>query len=359
LFWLVLAAIQDVSDYGQINYVIAIGSLSASISLLGLNTAITTLLPKGNLRFGIQANQLILISATICAIIASFYNWILVFFVFGMSFWMMTSYELLGERQYRKYALNVIGARGSQLILSLILFHYFDTLGIVIGFIISFFLFSSRYFTAIPKFSKDFGEIKKHFKTSLHLYSYNLSNALLLYFDKIIIAPIFGYAILGYYQLGFQFLMFFSMIPISFYQYLVPEEAIGNKKNRLRVYGIGLSIILTIVLFLFSPYIIKSFFPNYVASINSMRILSLGIIPMMAIGIFNSRFLSLHKTIYIVIGSAIYQCLQIILMIYLGNKLNINGISFAVVLALSAQALVLVYANLHLKKVESKKVKPR
>jgi Na+-driven multidrug efflux pump len=90
-----------------------------------------------------------------------------------------------------------------------------------------------------------------------------------------------------------------------------------------------------------------------------MRILSLGIIPMMAIGIFNSRFLSLHKTIYIVIGSAIYQCLQIILMIYLGNKLNINGISFAVVLALSAQALVLVYANLHLKKVESKKVKPR
>jgi O-antigen/teichoic acid export membrane protein len=149
------------------------------------------------------------------------------------------------------------------------------------------------------------------------------------------------------------------MIPISFYQYLVPEEAIGNKKNRLRVYGIGLSIILTIVLFLFSPYIIKSFFPNYVASINSMRILSLGIIPMMAIGIFNSRFLSLHKTIYIVIGSAIYQCLQIILMIYLGNKLNINGISFAVVLALSAQALVLVYANLHLKKVESKKVKPR
>jgi O-antigen/teichoic acid export membrane protein len=353
-----LAAIQNVNDYGHINYVIAIGSLAASISLLGLNTAVTTLLPKGNLRFGIQANQLILISGTICAIIAAFYSWLLVFFVFGMSFWMMTSYELLAEKQYRKYALNVIGARGSQLILALILFYYFGTIGIVIGFVISFFIFSRKYFSTIPKFSKEFEEIKRHFKTSLHLYSYNLSNAFLLYFDKLIIAPIFGYAILGYYQLGFQFLMFFSMIPISFYQYLVPEEATGNKKNRLRLYGICLSFILTIVLFICSPYVIKMFFPNYVASINSMRILSLGIIPMMAIGILNSRFLSLHKTIYIVIGSAIYQCLQISLIIYLGNQLNIIGISLAVVIALTAQALVLTIANIRLKNVQSRRSKP-
>jgi O-antigen/teichoic acid export membrane protein len=353
-----LAAIQNVNDYGQINYVIAIGSLSASISLLGLNTAVTTLLPKGNLRFGIQANQLILVSCTICAIIASFYSWILVFFVFGMSFWMMTSYELLGIRQYRKYALNVIGARGSQLILSLVLFQYFDTTGIIMGFIISFFLFSTKYISTFSKFSKEFGEIKRHFKTSLHLYSYNLSNALLLYLDKIIIAPIFGYAILGYYQLGFQFLMFFSMIPISFYQYLVPEEAIGINKNKLRLYGICLSIVLAIVLIVCSPFIIMTFFPNYISSINSMRILSLGIIPMMSIGILNSRFLSLHKTKYIIMGSAIYQCLQISLMIYLGNKLNIDGISLAVVIALSAQALALIYANVRLKYVRNSSAKP-
>ncbi len=99
------------------------------------------------------------------------------------------------------------------------------------------------------------------------------------------------------------------------------------------------------------------FFPNYVASINSMRILSLGIIPMMAIGILNSRFLSLNKTIYIVIGSAIYQSLQISLMIYLGNQLNINGISLAVVFALSAQALVLTYVNIRLK--NSRITKPK
>ena len=64
----------------------------------------------------------------------------------------------------------------------------------------------------------------------------------------------------GYYQLGFQFLMFFSMIPVSFYQYLIPEEASGKKKNKLRLFGIGLSILLTALLFVLSPYMISILF---------------------------------------------------------------------------------------------------
>jgi branched-subunit amino acid ABC-type transport system permease component len=44
-------------------------------------------------------------------------------------------------------------------------------------------------------------------------------------------------------------------------------------------------------------------------------------------------------------------------MIYLGNQLNINGISLAVVFALSAQALVLTYANIRLK--NGRRAKPK
>jgi O-antigen/teichoic acid export membrane protein len=351
IFWLLLASIQSVNDYGHVNYTVAIGSLAASISLLGLNTTVTTLLPKGNAGVNVQANQIILISASLCAIVVSLFDWILGFFVIGMAFWMMASYELLGRKMYRNYALNVIGARGSQLVLSLFLYYYLGVFGILLGFVISFFVFSRVYLKTIRLFSKRFEEIKDNFGTSLHLYSYNLSNAFLLYFDKLLIAPIFGYATLGYYQLGFQFLMFFSMIPVSFYQYLIPEEASGKKKNKLRLYGIGLSIVLTALLFVLSPYIIHTFFPNYIGSLNSMKILSIGIIPMMVIGTLNSRFLSLHKTIYVVIGSAVYQTLQIILMLYLGNQFGIVGISIAVVLALTGQSLTLFYCHLRSTKI--------
>ncbi|MGA8844184.1 MAG: hypothetical protein WB511_11430, partial [Nitrososphaeraceae archaeon] len=34
IFWLLLASIQSVNDYGHVNYTVAIGSLAASISLL-------------------------------------------------------------------------------------------------------------------------------------------------------------------------------------------------------------------------------------------------------------------------------------------------------------------------------------
>ena len=320
IFWLLLAMFQEVHEYGQINYVIAIASLSSSVSLLGLNTAVTTLIPQGHKQIDIQANQVILISATICAIIASLFNWILGLFVLGMAFWMMSSYELLSRKLYSKYAINIIGSRGSQLVLSIILYNFFGLNGIIIGFIIAFFAFSFTYFRTIPQFS------------------------------KLIIAPIYGYTILGYYQLGFQFLMFFSMISVSFYQYLIPEESSGRKRNRLRIYGIALSIIITILVFVFAPVILEVFFPNYINSLNSIRILSFGIIPMMITGTLNSKFLAMKRTRYVLFSSITYQVTQIILIIILGKFLGINGISLSVVIAMIFQITFLGIAHLHLNK---------
>jgi len=341
---------QNVDEYGQINYVIAIASLSASFSLLGLNTAVTKLVPQGHKNIDVQANQVILISAIVCAIIASLFNWLLGFFVLGMAFWMMSSYELLSKKLYSKYAINIIGSRGSQLVLSIMLYSFFGLQGIIIGFIISFFAFSITYFKTIPQFSKNFENIRKEFRTSLHLYSYNLSNALLLYLDKLIIVPIYGYTILGYYQLGFQFLMFFSMISVSFYQYLIPEESSGSKRNILRMYGIALSVIITILVFVLAPIILELFFPNYVNSLNSIRILSLGIIPMMITGTLNSKFLAMKLTRYVLFSSITYQVTQIILIIILGKLFGIEGISMSVVIAMLFQITFLGIVHLRLSK---------
>ena len=347
---------QNVHEYGQINYVIAIGSLSASFSLLGLNTAVTTLVPQGHKNIDVQANQVILISATVCAIIASLFNWLLGFFVLGMAFWMMSSYELLSRKLYSKYAINIIGSRGSQLVLSILLYSFFGLQGIIIGFIISFFAFSITYFKTILKFSKSFDNIRKEFRTSLHLYSYNLSNALLLYLDKLIIAPIYGYTVLGYYQLGFQFLMFFSMISVSFYHYLIPEESSGSKRNRLRMYGIALSVIISILVFVLAPVILQVLFPNYINSLNSIRILSLGIVPMMITGTLNSKFLAMKLTRYVLFSSITYQVTQIILIVILGRIYGIEGISMSVVIAMLFQITFLGVAHLRLAKSKKQNV---
>lgn len=353
-FWLLLALIQNADEYGKTNYEISIASLAASAALLGLNTTVTTYVAKGSSKINVQANQLILISSGIAAIIVAFFNWILGFFVIGMAFWMMSTYELLGRKMYKQYAFVNIGARASQLFVSILLYYFLGITGIAIGFIISFLIFSQRYFISTKEFSRDFSEVKNKIKFSLNIYSFNMSNAFLLYFDKLIIAPLFGYAVLGYYQLGFQFLLFLGMIPISFYQYLIPEESSGLKKTRVRFLGLLVSIGLTAILFLSSPWILQYLFPHYMASLDSMRIMSIGIIPMMIVWTLNSKFLNIGDTKYVLFGSAIYLTIQIGLIFYLGSTMNVIGLALAVVLALIAQASFLFISDKHLQQRNNK-----
>jgi O-antigen/teichoic acid export membrane protein len=344
-FWLLLAFIQNAHEYGKTNYEISIASLAASAALLGLNTTVTTYVAKGSNKINVQANQIILISCGVAAVTVAFFNWMLSFFVIGMAFWMMSTYELLGRKMYKQYAFVTIGARASQLLLSILLYYVLGITGIAIGFIISFFIFSQRYFISTRQFSRDFSEVKDKMKFSLNIYSFNMSNAFLLYFDKLVIAPLFGYAVLGYYQLGFQFLLFLGMIPISFYQYLIPEESSGLKKTRVRFLGLLVSIGLTAILFLASPWILQHLFPHYTASLNAMRIMSIGIIPMMIVWTLNSKFLNTGDTKYVLFGSAIYLAFQISLIFYLGKTLNVIGLALAVVLALIAQASFLYISD--------------
>lgn len=353
-FWLLLALIQNADEYGKTNYEISIASLAASAALLGLNTTVTTYVAKGSSKINVQANQLILISSGIAAMIVAFFNWILGFFVIGMAFWMMSTYELLGRKMYKQYAFVNIGARASQLFVSILLYYFLGITGIAIGFIISFLIFSQRYFISTKEFSRDFSEVKNKIKFSLNIYSFNMSNAFLLYFDKLIIAPLFGYAVLGYYQLGFQFLLFLGMIPISFYQYLIPEESSGLKKTRVRFLGLLVSIGLTAILFLSSPWILQYLFPHYMASLDSMRIMSIGIIPMMIVWTLNSKFLNVGDTKYVLFGSAIYLTIQISLIFYLGSTMNVIGLALAVVLALIAQASFLFISDKHLQQRNNK-----
>jgi O-antigen/teichoic acid export membrane protein len=353
-FWLLLALIQNADEYGKTNYEISIASLAASAALLGLNTTVTTYVAKGSSKINVQANQLILISSGIAAMIVAFFNWILGFFVIGMAFWMMSTYELLGRKMYKQYAFVNIGARASQLFVSILLYYFLGITGIAIGFIISFLIFSQRYFISTKEFSRDFSEVKNKIKFSLNIYSFNMSNAFLLYFDKLIIAPLFGYAVLGYYQLGFQFLLFLGMIPISFYQYLIPEESSGLKKSRVRFLGLLVSIGLTAILFLSSPWILQYLFPHYMASLDSMRIMSIGIIPMMIVWTLNSKFLNVGDTKYVLFGSAIYLTIQIGLIFYLGSTMNVIGLALAVVLALIAQASFLFISDKHLQQKNNK-----
>jgi O-antigen/teichoic acid export membrane protein len=357
-FWLLLATLQTPEEYGTTNYSIAIASFSSFVVLLGLNTVVTTYLAKGSTKVNIEMNQLVFISSIVVAVVISvLHDWMLGLIVIGMAFWMMSLYEALGKRLYKQYALINIGARASQLALSLILFFMIGVPGVIIGFLISYFLFSYRYFRTIRCFNfRHFSELKGLMKFALHSYSFNMSNAFFMYFDKLIIVPLFGVAVLGFYQFGFQFLMFLGMIPVSFYQYLLPEQsslsssAAGPavKTTKVHIFGFLVSVALAGLLFMLSPWIVDHFFPKFVEAVGVLRILSIGIVPMMVVWNLNSRFVALNHTRSVVIGSAIYLIVQISLMLELGYSMGAPGIAIATVLALASQAVFLFLSSRYL-----------
>ena len=350
-FWLLIATTQDADQYGKTNYLVAMASLACSIALFGLNTTVTTFNAKGLKNISLQANQLTLFSGVIAAIFVSiFSDWYAGLFVVSMVFWMMSSYDLLGKKLYKQYALVIVGARGSQLLLSLILYFVLGIEGIILGFVISFFVFSYRYLGSMRMFNFKFNEVKGKLKFSMHAYSFNMSTSFLMFFDKLVILPLFGYTVLGQYQISLQLLLLVGMIPISLYQYLLSEESSGSRKTRLRYVGFAISVVLAATLFFASPWLIETYFPNFIDSIVAVKITSIGIVPMTIVWTINSRLFTTGQTRFIAVGSAIYVSVQVVLILLLGREFGVPGLATALVLALGAQSTFLFLGQNKLKK---------
>ncbi len=58
--------------------------------------------------------------------------------------------------------------------------------------------------------------------------------------DKLIIAPIFGFALLGNYALSIQFLSIMLIIPSIVFQYTLSQDATGNLSKKIKKVSNGL-----------------------------------------------------------------------------------------------------------------------
>ncbi|MEM2703205.1 MAG: oligosaccharide flippase family protein, partial [Candidatus Bathyarchaeia archaeon] len=228
LFWLVLASILSVDDYGFVNFYIAVATVAAAFGILGLNTTITTYLAKGEENVLYEANSLTLVTGVLSAVVLSFFHWVSGILAVAFIFFNMTLAEVLGRKKYNEYAVLSIGQRIIQIALSLLLYLYVGILGIILGYFLGSILFSLRYLKSVRKFTSKINHLRGKQNFILHCYGFNLVGSLSAYLDKIVIGALFGYYALGLYQLGYQFFMFLNMIPTSLYQYLLPEESSGK-----------------------------------------------------------------------------------------------------------------------------------
>ncbi len=346
LLWLTLASILTVEDYGKISYLLAISFMGVMFSNFGLRITMLTYLPKGIKELRNQINSLILItSISIAVATLLIFQSISIFVVLiTTAFIMMSTAECLANKKYKEYVILLIGAPSTQVLLTLIFYYIGGIEFALIGYGIGSIPFSYRYFLSLRFFRFRFDEIRSRFRFVMHSFSLLIARNVQWY-DKLLIAPLFGFFILGQYQIGIQFLLFVGVIPQILFQFLLPENAIGVSHSRIRYTGIIVTFALVVILWFATPSIISNLFPKYVESIFTTQIILIGAVPLTINALIGAKLLGLGESKYVFYGALFYLGVQTISISTLGLAYSTIGLAISIVLALSSQASFLLFID--------------
>ena len=342
LFWLYVATLVQVDEYGEINYLLAVAGIAGIISMLGAGSSVTVYTAKGY-----NIVPIISFFAILSSVIASIILYI-VLDDLGVSIWVVgfvifgiITAELLGGKMYAQYAKVVIFQRLLMVGFAILFYNWFGYQGIILGIALSFFPLSFQLYHSLKGKKLKINDLKLRKKFLFNNYILELSRTFSGSTDKLIIAPYFGLILLGNYQLGVQLLSLLTIIPIIVYQYTLPRDSKGEHDSKLKQLTIIVSIIIAIISFIISPVLIKTFFPKFVDTIEVVKIISFAIIPITINLMYISEFLGNLKSRIVLIGSGIFLAVQISGIIILGEFLGIIGIALGLLFGNVAESVYL------------------
>lgn len=346
VLWLFIAKFLPQAKYGLIIYWYAVGLLLASISTLGYNTSIKTLLPKGKRKITAEGNFLSLLPTFISMIILALF---IPFNIFGVLLYLffrnrhgLSMAEVLGERKYQEFFYAMIGKRAIQIVACLGLYTLMGVNGILIGLSLGLAATSYRSFNqllSLPSF--DLSISKAHSSYILYTFAMATVWGVTANLDRLLIKTLYGSKLLGAYAFIAQITTFLIMLPRSFKGYLLPEKSAGRKAKLAEMIGIGGSIFLSVLTLLFSPWGVTRFFNKFTGVIPAIRIVSLTPILAMFSTILTTTFLSKEKGHTPFITAVVSRSARIGGVLSLYWFFDVIGIGTALLLEQCARILVL------------------
>jgi len=346
VFWFYIASILGPKDYGELSYIIAIAQTASTVSLFGASHVLIVYTAK-NVRIQSALSALTLMIGTAVSIILFlfYYNTEMSFLILGYIIFSLVTSEILGRKSFGEYAKFVLIQRTLMLILGIGLYFILGNNGIVLGLALSFSPYVIRIITGFKKYECNFYLIRERFRFIINSYFESLSTILIHTLDKLIIAQLFGFTLLGNYSLGIQFFLLLLVIPQIVWKYILPYDSVGIENKKLKQILIFVSIGLALLGFFVSPPLIEFLFPQYLETVDASRIISVAIIPATVFTIYHSKFLGMEKSKYVFISSAILVVTQIIGIVILGNLYQVQGMALAIVLAYTCSVIYMIFQD--------------
>jgi len=335
LFWLYMATLLGTEGYGEISYLISIGIISSTISVAGMSNMIIVYSAK-NVKIQSTVFLIGLISSGITATIIFFFfinDITLSFYIIGFVIFTLVTAELIGIKSFTKYAKIIIIQKIILVTLAITFYHFIGLEGILLGFGLSFLVFSFLIVQSFKKMKIDFSIFKARYKFAVNSFLFDVSNAFNGSLDKIIVAPILGFSLLGNYQLGVQFISLIFLIPGMLSSYILTHDSSGNSTKSVKKIIVVISIIFASISIILSPIFVPMFFPKFVEAVEAIQIMSISIVPAAVVSTYVSKYMGMTKNKIVSIGSGIFLATQIISIIILGNMYGLNGVAASAALS--------------------------
>ena len=341
LFWLYLANLLGAESYGEISYFLAIGSIASAISVIGGTYSMIVFSAK---KVNIQpAIYLISFISSIISAIAVFIiseNYAISIYIIGYTTFNLALNEYVGLKLYKIWSRNYIIQKILFVVLAYLLYLILGPPGIILGLGLSFF----------PFFQRIFFHSKQSFSSSYEIFKSKIGFVLKSQLSNIIIAPMFGFAILGNYFLTIQILSFLAIIPGSIFRFTLSEDSSGEQTKTVKIFGMIITVCLAIFGAFVTPLIVEIIFPEYTEFSELMQIMSFTLIPASLGLMFLSKILAKEKSKHALISNIIFVGFFVIGIFTLGDKFEISGIAFSFLLA---SCFSTIYLGIILKKIRT------
>ena len=341
VFWFYLASQIEPSSYGEIGWFLGIAGLFSGIALFGTANTITVYTAKktqiqSTLNF-ISLSASVILSFIVIVLFPSFYTIdvgvILIAYVINT----LAIGDLLGRKQYTNYSKYTLVQKGLTLGLGVSFFYLFGYEAIIFALALSYVLHFKRIFSIFKEIRINFSLIKPRIGFIGNNYFMSILSITSGQVDKIIVAPLLGFAILGNYSLAIQVVSVMLILPNVFQKYLLPQESTGVKNRKPKILVIIFSVLITILGIFVVPILINEFFPKFTEAVDAIKIMSIVVIPTTISLIIESELLGKEKSRIVLVGTAILVTSLIIGMIVLGSLMGIEGVAYSLVIAQTAK----------------------
>ena len=350
LFWLYIASQLNPEIYGELIYFISIAGLAQMVSLFGSSNALTVYTAK-NVKIQSTLFVISILAAAISlAIITIFLNRIDAgLLAVGFVVFSLVNSVILGKKLFVKYSKLVLSQKILTLILGIGLYFVFDVYGIIYGLALSYIPHLVIFVKEFSRTKIDFTLLKPRKGFIINNYVMSLTAGLGGTVDKLIIAPVLGFALLGNYSLAAQMLTMMMMFSAVIYKYLLPLDSSGESNKKIRQIALVISIIITILGVTILPNVIDWLFPKFIDAKDAIQIMSLGVVPGTISILYGSKFLGMEKSKIVMIPKLVSLGVVIGGFLYFGPIYGTVGLAWVIVTALTWEAIFLFIMNRTLK----------